>query len=105
MSTKSLELARFSLTMKSEKLKVEVVSTVDIKFPSGWNLCRDDASILDALTSGHVWASRGSRCRVQMEFFLNSKPLDQNFKIALLDALGYHLCDAQVSLNASAGRH
>jgi hypothetical protein len=108
MSSKTLELGNLLLTLNAEKLKLEVASKVDIKCPSGWspqdNEDADNDTFVKALASGNVWVSRGRRCRLDIDFFLNDKPLDNTSRISILESLGYHLCDAHVSSNVSFWR-
>ena len=97
MTSRTLELAKISLTLKSERLKLEVAPTVDVRFPSWWSPSRDDESIVKALISGNVWVSGGGRCRVDVDVLFNSKALDKTIKISILESLGYHLHEANVS--------
>lgn len=103
MSSKSLELEKLSLTLVSEKLKLEIASTVDIKFPSGRSPPDHDCTV-KALHSRNIWVSRGRRCRVDADISFNGKPLHALSRIPVLESLGYHLRNAHVSSSVSHSR-
>ena len=105
MSSRTLGLEKLHLTLNSEKLTLEIASKVDIKFPSGWFSSLDDDGVFQALTSGYIWAPRGRRCRVDVDISFNEKPLDAVSRIHILESLGYHLRDANVSLSACLWMH
>ena len=104
MSSKTLELGKFSLALNSEKLKLEIDSSVQIKFSSGWDPSAGENIIVKALESGSIWISRGRRCRVDVQIFFDGKPLERSSRISLLESLGYHLRDAHVSSSVSLCR-
>lgn len=104
MSSKSLVLEKLFLTLASEKLNLEIASTVDIKFPSGLSHSGDDDGVVKALTSGNIWVSRGRRCRLDLEISFNGKPLDRTSRITILESFGYDLQVAHVSSKASPWR-
>lgn len=104
MSLQTLGLEKLHLTLASEKLKLDIASTVDIRFPSRWSPSWDNDEIVKALTSGHIWVSRGRRCRVDIEISFNRKPLHSTTRIAILESIGYHLREAHVSRKASRWR-
>jgi hypothetical protein len=97
MSLKTLELEKLNLILTSEKLKLEIASSVDIRLPSRWSPLLNHDDTVKALTSGNIWVSRGRRCRVDVEISFNAKRLDKTSRIAILESLGYHLRDAHVS--------
>jgi hypothetical protein len=97
MPLQTLELEKLHLTLASEKLKLDIASTVDIRFQSGWIPSQDQDGIVKALTSGQIWVSRGKRCRLDIKVSFNGKPLDRTSRVAISESLGYSLRDAHVS--------
>jgi hypothetical protein len=95
MSLKVLELDRLQLTISEDHLKLSVISAANIRIPRSLSTL-DSATIVKALTAGEIWVSRGISCRLDIEVFLNGKPLDQNGRLHLLERVGYMIRDAPV---------
>ena len=100
MSLKTLQLEKFHLMLASAKLRLEVESTVDVRFPSGWSPSLDNDDMIRILASGYFWVSRGRRCRADFQIFVDGKQLDSTSRIFVLESLGCCIRDAHVSCPA-----
>jgi hypothetical protein len=116
MTLQTLELEKIHLTLASEKLELNVASSVDFRFPSGWNAPQEVDfrfpsgwnapqevdSVVDALTGGHVWVSQGRRCRLDIEVSLDGKRLEGISRVSHLESLGHQLREMYVSWSFSS---
>jgi hypothetical protein len=97
MSLKVLELDTIELTYPTNSLKLSVVPKIHIRLPSDNLASLGAVDFVQALTSGKVWVTRGRACRISVQVSFEGKPLDASIRLRTLEALGYHLRDAQVS--------
>ncbi len=95
MSVKVLELERFNLASTAESLKLEVISTIEVKVPRNLSTL-ENIAMMKAVTSRQVWVSRGRGCRIDVEVLLDGKPLDRINHLKLLQHFGGRIQDAEV---------
>lgn len=95
MYPRALDLGKLLLTNSADQIQLSVISTACIQLPPPI-ATSNHTNILKALTSGHIWTSRGIDCSLEITVLFNGKPLDKFQRSALLDNLGRHLRDAKV---------
>ncbi len=94
-----VELGQVLLTNPTDKIQLSAICAAFIQLPQSIvNL--DHADILGALTSGHIWTTRGVGCSLDIDILFNGKPLNSHQQSLILDTLGRRLQDAQVRLIA-----
>jgi len=96
MSLKSLQLDQLTLAYAAEDLKLSVSSIADLRLPTRL-ASLSNGDIVEALTSGSIWATRGRSCRLELQLFFHGKPLEVPNRLQIVESVGYHLRDAHVS--------
>lgn len=96
MRLHTLELAQVLLTNSAEKMQLLVFSHASFQLPLSI-ATSNHTDVIKALISGHVWTSRGIGCALDISITFNGKHLNQAQRVKLLEALGRHMRDNQVS--------
>jgi hypothetical protein len=96
MSLRVLELDDLRLTSVQDKLQLSIRTFATFQVPTTISLF-DDGEIVKALTSGHIWVSRGAGFRLDIRVSTDGKLIDRSTSLHLLEGIGYTLRDAPVS--------
>ncbi|CZR59435.1 uncharacterized protein PAC_09327 [Phialocephala subalpina] len=91
----TLELGHVLLTNSADKIQLSAISTASLQLPQSI-ATSNHTNILKALTSGHIWTSRGIGCSLDITILFNSKRLDKTQRLALLESLERRLSDAKI---------
>lgn len=96
MPLKVLKLDAIDLIYPSGGLKLSLTTKAYIKLLSGKLASLNEQNLLETLSSGKIWISRGRACRLDFCILLDGQPVDGRKRAWLLETLGYYLCDAHV---------
>jgi hypothetical protein len=102
MSVRVLELDHFHLIVPEDEIEWSVSPSVHAKIPESIFYKRNE-DIIDALTSGNLWATRGAYC--SLDFFITAgQLLNSGQKLRLCESLGDLIRDAHVSMHLTVSR-
>ncbi|KAL2073906.1 hypothetical protein VTL71DRAFT_11232 [Oculimacula yallundae] len=94
MTSRLLDLGRFSLVHSAEALKLDVASGAEFRVPRSI-ADLDDGSFALALKSSRLWVTRGQGCRIDLEVLHDGKPLNGRERYTLLESMGCQIRDAK----------
>lgn len=96
MPSHTLDLGEVLLTDSPGKFQLSATFTASLQLPQSI-ATSNHTDILKALTSGHIWTTRGIGCSFNITIMLDGKPLDKTQRSALVESLGRRLNDTEVS--------
>lgn len=95
MSLKVVDLGIIRLTDSTDGLELTMTTTADFRLPDSISALGGDG-LIQALTQGKLWATRAAACCLDVEVRLNGKKLDSEYRLRLLESLGYGIRDSEV---------
>jgi hypothetical protein len=92
----SLNLDKIRISCQEKKLELVVESASFFKCPDGKFQHWEKPELLEHLSSGKVWVSRGNNYRLDFQILINDRKCSQN----VIDRLGNHVRNLPVGLLA-----